>query len=114
MSFALILAALSPTPTPAALAHVPEVYEIAPGGDWCDALKTQAGPGDHVALLPGEHAVPEGGCVIPQGGEAEGELLLLKAADPDDPPRIVGAPGALPHVRARTSSPRRARPRGRC
>ncbi|MEQ1501645.1 MAG: right-handed parallel beta-helix repeat-containing protein, partial [Myxococcota bacterium] len=58
--------------------------EIAPGEDWCAALR-QAPPGGEVILLPGDHA---GRCVYTGGGE-EGAPVVLRGPGGAPYPRMT-------------------------
>jgi hypothetical protein len=61
----------------------PEPREVGPDADWCAALNDLE-PGGELRLLPGDYAGP---CTIRRGGIA-GAPTVLRAADPEAPPRI--------------------------
>ena len=58
--------------------------EIGPEAAWCGAIHALA-PGDELVLRPGEY---QGSCTIRRGG-APGAPLIIRAKDPEDPPRII-------------------------
>jgi hypothetical protein len=59
--------------------------EVGPESDWCAAANALAA-GEELILHPGEYVGP---CAIRRGGTAEAPTVI-RARDPDDPPRIVG------------------------
>jgi hypothetical protein len=58
--------------------------EIGPGTDFCAALRDLP-PGEDLALQGGDY---KGGCAIRRGGRP-GAPLVIRAADPDTPPRLT-------------------------
>jgi hypothetical protein len=66
------------------LARAAVAAEIGPGADLCARINALA-PGEELVLRPGDYRGP---CTIVRGGTAEAPVLI-RAADPEHPPRIV-------------------------
>lgn len=71
--------------------------EIGPDADFCAALHGLPS-GEELVLTPGDY---KGGCTIRRGGQP-GTPLVIRAADPDRPPRLVypGHPVNMLEIRA--------------
>src|SRR5262245_14398624 len=81
----LMTMATSPTGS-GGLFQPPPVFaaDIGPEDDLCAAINGLT-PGEELVLSPGDY---DGPCTIRQGG-APGAPLVIRAADPTQPPRIV-------------------------
>jgi hypothetical protein len=66
------------------LARMAAAVEIGPGADLCARINALP-PGEQLVLRPGDYKGP---CTIVRGGTAEAPVLI-RAADPEHPPRIV-------------------------